>query len=142
MPFQRYIALTVPQSRLPLRSTMLQQLLLLTMFRTNEDYHRIRGPNCPQSALKVFHLMMRQQRCIEYSSFFYFYYFCLISNSTLKLGKRVQKKEILSSSLCLVDKTKIVKSKRRPYTTYLPMNCTLGRGKKFFLVHCASCRAM
>ena len=136
MPFQRYIALTVPRSRLPLRSTMLQQLLLLTMFRTNEDYHRIRGPNCPQSALKVFHLMMRQQRYIECSSFFYFYNFCLISNSTLKLGKKVQKKEILSSSLCLVHKTKIVKVKEGPIQQYLPKNCTLGRGRKFFSPLC------
>ena len=136
MPFQRYIALTVPRSRLPLRSTMLQQLLLLTMFRTNEDYHRIRGPNCPQSALKVFHLMMRQQRCIEYSSFFYFYNFCLISNSTLKLGKKVQKKEILSSSLRLVHKTKIVKVKEGPIQQYLPKNCTLGRGRRIFSPLC------
>ena len=132
MPFQRYIALTVPRSRLPLRSTMLQQLLLLTMFRTNEDYHRIRGPNCPQSALKVFHLMMRQQRYIECSSFFYFYNFCLISNSTLKLGKKVQKKEILSSSLCLVDKTKIFKSKRRPYTTLSTNELHFGEGEEIF----------
>ena len=132
MPFQRYIALTVPRSRLPLRSTMLQQLLLLTMFRTNEDYHRIRGPNCPQSALKVFHLMMRQQRYIECSSFFYFYNFCLISNSTLKLGKKVQKKEILSSSLCMVHKTKIVKVKEGPKQTVSTKELHFGEGEEIF----------